>query len=60
MPFGDILYIIAMFLFAFMTFIIVRNYFRLKFDDEGRRKDMLDEYEEKDSNNPNSDIEKMN
>jgi TRAP-type C4-dicarboxylate transport system permease small subunit len=49
MSFGDIVYVIAMFLFAFMTFIIVRNYFRLKFDDEGRRKDMLDEYEEKDS-----------
>ena len=49
MSFGDIVYIIAMFLFAFMTFIIVRNYFRLKFYDDGRRNDMLDEYEEKDS-----------
>ncbi len=42
MPLGDIFYIIAMFLFAFMTFVIVRNYFRLKFDDKGRRKDMID------------------
>jgi len=54
MSFGDIVYIIAMFLFAFMTFIIVRNYFRSKFDDEGRRKDMLDEYEEKDSSEEQS------
>ncbi|SFZ97958.1 hypothetical protein MNB_SV-5-1618 [hydrothermal vent metagenome] len=48
MSFWDILYIIAIFLFSFMTFIIVRNYFRQKFDDKGRRKDMLDEYEDKD------------
>ena len=48
MPIGDILYIIAMILFAFMTFIIVRNYFQMKFNDKGQRKDMLDEYEKDD------------
>jgi hypothetical protein len=42
MSFGDILYIIAMFLFAFITFGIVRNYYKSKFDDEGRRIDMKD------------------
>ena len=46
MSFGDIVYIFAFILFAFMTFVIIRNYFRNKFDDEGRRTDMLDEYEE--------------
>ncbi|UFH58636.1 hypothetical protein [Sulfurovum mangrovi] len=40
MPFGDIVYIFAFVLFAFMTFVIIRNYFRNKFDNEGRRKDM--------------------
>jgi ribose 5-phosphate isomerase RpiB len=54
MPFGEILYNIAIFLFAFMTFLIVRNYFRSKFDDEGRRIDMLDEYEKKDSSEEQS------
>jgi hypothetical protein len=43
MSFGDILYIIAMFLFAFITFGIVKNYYKSKFDDEGRRIDMKDE-----------------
>ncbi len=47
MSFGDILYVIAMFIFAYITFGIVRNYYKNKFDDEGRRIDMLDE-EEKD------------
>jgi len=42
MSFGDILYIIAMFLFAFITFGIVKNYYKSKFDDEGRRIDMKD------------------
>ena len=40
MSFGDILYIIAIFLFSYLTFGIVRGYFRAKFDKEGRRKDM--------------------
>ncbi len=43
MAFGDILYIIAMFLFVFITFGIVKNYYKSKFDDEGRRIDMQDE-----------------
>jgi len=43
MSFGDILYIIAMFLFAYITFGIVRNYFKSKFDDDGHRIDMDDE-----------------
>jgi len=47
MSFGDILYIIAIFLFAYLTFGIVRSYFKSKFDDEGRRIDMLDD-EDKD------------
>jgi hypothetical protein len=40
MSFGDILYIIAVFLFSYITFGIVRGYFKAKFDDEGRRLDM--------------------
>jgi len=43
MSFGDILYIIAFILFAYMTFGIVKNYFKSKFDDDGHRIDMDDE-----------------
>ena len=43
MSFGDILYVIAMILFVFMTFGIVKNYYKSKFDDEGRRIDMLED-----------------
>jgi len=43
MSFGDILYIIAIFLFSFITFGIVRNYYRNKFNDKGQRIDMLDD-----------------
>ncbi len=45
MPFGDILYIIAMVLFAYITFGIVRGYFKAKFDDKGRRLDMVEDDE---------------
>ncbi len=45
MPIGDIIYILALTLFAFMTFVIIRNYYRKKFNDKGQRMDMLDAYE---------------
>ena len=47
MSFGDILYIIAMVLFAFITFGIIKNYYKSKFDDEGSRMDMLDDEDKK-------------
>ena len=43
MSLGEIVYIIAALLFAYMTFTIVRNNFRSKFDDEGNRIDLKDE-----------------
>lgn len=43
MSFGDYLYIAAAILFSYMTFVIVRNNFRSKFDEEGRRKDLKDD-----------------
>jgi hypothetical protein len=46
MSFGDYLYIVVAILFSYMTFIIIRNNFRSKFDDEERRKDLVDEYED--------------
>ncbi len=46
MSFGDIVYIFAALLFAYMTFVIVRNNFRSKFDDEWRRKDLKEDEEE--------------
>ncbi len=45
MSIGDIIYIISAILFALITFIIIRNYYRNKFNDKGQRMDMLDEYE---------------
>ncbi len=46
MLFGDIFYIVSIVLFVYLTFGIVRNYYRNKFDDEGRRIDMLDKDKE--------------
>ena len=43
MSFGDYLYIIVAVLFSYMTFVIVRNNFRSKFDEEWRRKDLVEE-----------------
>jgi hypothetical protein len=36
---GDVLYVVAVVLFVYITFGIVRNYYKKKFDDEGRRID---------------------
>ncbi len=46
MSFGDYLYIVVAILFSYMTFVIIRNNFRSKFDEEQRRKDLIDEYED--------------
>lgn len=43
MAFGDILYLIALFLFVFITFGIIKNYYKSKFDQEGRRIDMQED-----------------
>ena len=43
MSLGDILYIIAIILFVYLTFGIIRNYYKSKFDHEGRRIDMQEE-----------------
>jgi len=39
MKIGDILYIVATILFAWITFAIIRGNFQRKFDEEGRRID---------------------
>jgi len=46
MSFGDYLYIVVAILFSYMTFTIIRNNFLSKFDDQERRKDLVDEYED--------------
>ena len=43
MSFGDILYVVAIFLFVFMTFGIIKNYYKSKFDEKGRRIDMQED-----------------
>ncbi|GEM_PF-648806 len=44
MSFGDYLYIVVAVLFSYMTFVIIRNNFLSKFDEQERRKDLIDEY----------------
>jgi len=46
MSFGDYLYIVVAILFSYMTFVIIRNNFLSKFDEEQRRKDLRDSYED--------------
>ena len=63
MSFGDYLYIIVIILFSFMTFTIIRNNFLSKFDEQERRKDLVDEYEDdyvsdKTENNEDTNKEK--
>ena len=53
MSFGDYLYIAAAILFSYMTFVIVRNNFRSKFDEDWVRKELKEE-EKKDSSNEES------
>ena len=43
MSFGDIVYIVVLILFVYLTFGIIRNYYKSKFDAEGHRLDMEDE-----------------
>ena len=47
MAIGDIIYLIIAFIFAYMTFVIIRGNFQRKFDDEGNRLDL--KYKDKDS-----------
>ena len=46
MKIGDIVYIIAIVFFAWITFGIIRGNFQRKFDEQGRRKDLVDDSEE--------------
>jgi len=43
----DYLYIVAVGLFVFLTFGIIRNYYQQKFNSEGRRIDMIEQEEKK-------------
>ena len=40
MSLGDILYLIAALIFAYMTFVIIRGNFQRKFDEDGNRIDL--------------------
>ncbi len=46
MSFWDYLYVVVVILFSYMTFTIIRNNFLSKFDEQERRKDLVDEYED--------------
>jgi hypothetical protein len=45
--FGDVFYIFAMVLFAWMTFAIVRGNFQRKFNDDGERIDLVEKEKRK-------------
>ncbi len=50
MSIGDIFYVIAIVLFSFMTFLIIRGNFQRKFNDKGERLDLIEkEQKEKQS-----------
>jgi len=49
MSFGDIVYIIVAILFSYMTFVIVRNNFLSKFNEDGVRKDLVEEEKKEES-----------
>ena len=40
MSIGDIFYVLAIVLFSFMTFVIIRGNFQRKFDEDGNRHDL--------------------
>jgi ribose 5-phosphate isomerase RpiB len=42
MKLGDIFYLVAIVVFSWVTFAIIRGNFRRKFDEQGRRKDLVD------------------
>ena len=52
MKFGDIFYWVAVVGFAWMTFAIVRGNFQRKFDEQGRRRDLIDPDEKMDNEQP--------
>jgi len=54
MKFGEIFYWVAVVGFAWMTFAIVRGNFRRKFDEQGRRRDLVDPDEQIDSEQPSN------
>jgi hypothetical protein len=43
MDLGEIIYSIVLVLFVYMTFGIIRNYYKSKFDESGQRLDMQEE-----------------
>lgn len=49
MSFGELMYAIVLGLFIFMTFGIIKNYYKSKFDEDGHRIDMYENNEEKKS-----------
>jgi len=42
MSIGDLFYIVAMIMFAWMTFAIIRGNFQRKFNDDGERIDLVE------------------
>ncbi len=47
MSFGEIFYVVAIVLFSYMTFVIIRGNFQRKFDNEGNRLDSKEEYKKR-------------
>ena len=57
MKIGDIIYIVSIILFAWITFGIIRGNFQRKFDKDGNRLDLDKEINSKDSNSLNNKID---
>jgi len=50
MNIGDIFYIIAIVMFSWMTFAIIRGNFQRKFNDDGERIDLVEKEKRKQAN----------
>ena len=47
MSIGDIFYVVAIVVFAWMTFVIIRGNFQRKFNDDGERIDLVEKEKNK-------------
>jgi ribose 5-phosphate isomerase RpiB len=48
MSVGDIFYVVAIVVFSWMTFAIIRGNFQRKFNDDGERLDLVEKEKEED------------
>jgi len=53
MSFGDIFYVVAIVVFSWMTFLIIRGNFQRKFNEDGERIDLVEKEKRRKSTSEN-------